>query len=284
LIRRRPKDRGSRVEKSEERDTGDVRRIGWSLLGRIWFAFSTIVVTAAALNELGVCHRQGHDLQAYGEFFPYNPPDTLFGLFDAAMDVVDEDSAIAALEAKDSLSAVESDSLDTLIAVRYNIRERAREIYWPIEQFRRRWNIRSQWIFTLRNSGDNQVEQVKLVVPFNGYYTVRFPSDSTAAGSFKKIIGIGNLDPLSTASLTVLGDATLIDQHNFSYSTDLDEIRVTHKVGSTTVVFPAKTTGVLAWIHRNWSTFAFVGVFNLLVFSIVLLAMALTAATRRRAK
>lgn len=107
-------------------------------------------------------------------------------------------------------------------------------------------NFNSLWSFSIENTGNKPIEGLVLEVPFDGYFKVSRPGDSTRSGMFEKRIEIGDLRPSYEAKIICWGK----DDSYFS-SIDEEKTRFTHKNGWFTVQYPTIATGFYAWLVKH---------------------------------
>ncbi|RII25101.1 MAG: hypothetical protein CXR30_19360 [Geobacter sp.] len=101
-------------------------------------------------------------------------------------------------------------------------------------------NINTRWIYTIQNIGKKEIQDMKLEVPFDGYYFVARSDGSLPLYSFNKIISLGPLRPSNKITLTMWS--------NYSPSWYEDNLQITHPAGVFKVTSSKNVTGILAWL------------------------------------
>jgi len=104
--------------------------------------------------------------------------------------------------------------------------------------------VRSIWSFKLRNEGKKEIKDLRLELPFDGFYNLKGSGEGPISSKFSKNIKVGDLRPSNEYYVTVWSEQT-------SESFYENDTRVTYENGIITIRYPAKVTGLLAWFARN---------------------------------
>ncbi len=115
-----------------------------------------------------------------------------------------------------------------------------------IRRFLRDRDYNSIWAFNLRNSGDNEIENINLELPFDGRVKIsRFEGDSVIYSDYKNIVNVGALRPKNELDITVWSD-------NSARLTYEEDIQFSYPQGAINVSFPYEVRGVVKFLAKYW--------------------------------
>lgn len=104
----------------------------------------------------------------------------------------------------------------------------------------------SIWSFKIKNIGSKPLEELALELPFNGYYKINFPDNTTKVDSFSNKINLKELRPSYEIFVTCWTDAD-----SYDLESDEEKSRFTHKNGWFSISYPVEADGLYAWNIRN---------------------------------
>lgn len=122
-------------------------------------------------------------------------------------------------------------------------------------------NYKSTWTFEIKNRGKKPIEELKLELPFDGYYKIIRQNQPVINGLFTKQIILNDLQPSYEIKVTVWPIDVLSDMPEYQE----EKTRVTHKYGWTNITYPKEVRGILAWNIRNDNIFTIIAVFVLII-------------------
>ncbi len=142
-----------------------------------------------------------------------------------------------------SAELAEVEARTASIALAIKLGSYLREGY-PAELIRDINSCSSFWEFTVDNKGNREVTDLKLELPFDGYYRIDRSGVSPQASKFTKNIPCGSLRPANTIKIVVWAKYP-------NLLIDAERTRLTYPNGIAEISYPTKVTGVLAWLYRN---------------------------------
>ncbi|MFD1000288.1 hypothetical protein ACFQ21_13275 [Ohtaekwangia kribbensis] len=104
------------------------------------------------------------------------------------------------------------------------------------------------WWFTVTNTGQKELEELVLELPFEGYF-VASGTNFNKTGNFKNRIEIGDFAVKQQILVQVwqLNDYSI----NFAVDQNIEQSRLTHKSGWQKIDYPVQMTGIVAWNENN---------------------------------
>jgi len=103
----------------------------------------------------------------------------------------------------------------------------------PVKDYRWNGDFTTMWTFKIKNYGNKPLEELALELPFNGYYKVKFPDNTTKVDSFANKINLKELRPSYELSITCWTDNDTYDPES-----DEEKSRLTHKNGWFSISYP----------------------------------------------
>ncbi|MGE0567076.1 MAG: hypothetical protein AB7O73_03940 [Bacteroidia bacterium] len=126
------------------------------------------------------------------------------------------------------------------------------------------------WTFELKNDGNKPLEDLIIILPFDGQYKIIDPDNITLSGSFTDRIKLGSLNPLLSIKITLWTRSYGSEEMDIY---DEKKCYVTHKYGTFDISFPYQSRGFLASILKQdfLGSFVYIIIFFLLGCSIYLI-------------
>lgn len=203
------------------------------------------------------------EAESNGRHSSYSTPPILLKGFNANIDhqaivktIIDEDGALKKYDYIALKKLVQKDYRYLSYSENYN------KLYPFNESWQGDYN--SIWTFKIKNIGNKPLEELALELPFNGYYKINFPDNTTKEDSFSNKINLKELRPSYELFVTCWTDA-----ESYDIESDEEKSRFTHKNGWSSISYPVETEGLYAWNIRNRGNPLFIfGVFVLFIFII----------------
>lgn len=145
---------------------------------------------------------------------------------------------------------------------------------FPIYPLQDLYDTNAMYKFNIINTGDKEISNLRLELPFNGLYTIRNNKSRYSTGfniwnltkyrlqeekaegsttyksdikEFNKIIEIKGIRPSNQITVIVwTGYPAPLYLYNEK------DMRITHPDGVIKIEFPTKVSGFLAWLHKNY--------------------------------
>lgn len=122
-------------------------------------------------------------------------------------------------------------------------------------------NYKNIWKFEIKNRGRKPIEDLKLELPFDGYYRITKQNEPTLNGSFSKQILLDNLQPSYVITMLVWAPESYTSIPEY----DEEKTRLTHKYGWTKISYSREVRGIVAWNLKKDGMPIFFGIMFLIV-------------------
>ena len=146
---------------------------------------------------------------------------------------------------------IDFDSLDTRIKGGNSI-DRSKTIsslreyfksYFPFDLQEQVRNLKSQWSFSITNTGSKEIKNLNLELPFDGTYLLLSNGEESESGRFNKVIDIASLRPKNEIDVIVW-------TNDWWESSNESKTRITFAEGYFEIGYSIPVSGFLAWIHQ----------------------------------
>lgn len=108
-----------------------------------------------------------------------------------------------------------------------------------IEQYKNRWH------YTIKNTGKKEVVDMKMELPYKGYYYIEKTEGAYKLSYFNKVVSLGSLRPLNEIAVNMW------TSDDYSYGSSTQDIRITHPSGVFKVSYSKCVTGFIAWLDEQ---------------------------------
>jgi len=132
---------------------------------------------------------------------------------------------------------------------------------YPRDSINKLDNFKAYFQFSIENTGSREVTELKLELPFNGYYSLLRKGEKPKSLLFVNNIEIGSLRPANSVTVVVW-------TNQIFFTSDVKKARVTYPNGVVDVEYPEKVTGFLAWLGSN--SVGLTAAFSALLFMVTL--------------
>jgi len=140
-----------------------------------------------------------------------------------------------------------------------------------------KFNPHTMWTFSIKNDGNNPLEELSLELPFSGEYRLASPDSGEIIGTFSNRIKLGTLNPSLTYYLTIWTD----ESSNYSGYNE-ENCRVNHKFGTFDISFPYKTGGIIAKIFKLDFFLIFISILVVILIYILIYAEKMRKLSRKK--
>ncbi len=203
-----------------------LRNVG-ALLGTIWL----IILIAGALP------REDFELTAWGECAEFRLPEKVNKNLSLDMGWFMLNARLRSLMEDDSQNGKKKDG-----KVAFNEKNFAtfKAITKLVEKLP---NIRSIWQFTVKNTGEKELRDLILEVPFEGTYSISQGSKVHRSGEFEGEVPLETLRCGNTISVTLWT--------NYHWMATKREIQISHPSGAFQIQYPLKVSGFTGWLAKR---------------------------------
>jgi hypothetical protein len=106
--------------------------------------------------------------------------------------------------------------------------------------------IRSIWTFSVSNKGAKEVTDLRLELPFDGYYALSRLGEEPRFSNFTRVIPIGSIRPSNDISVLVWS--------TYEPSPTVQGLsKINHPNGVVDIEYPTRVSGLISWFYRSMS-------------------------------
>jgi hypothetical protein len=230
----------------------------------VWAAVAAIAaILAVVVAILPYLKGDEYKIDASGDYAPFSVPEFFNDKFKSYLASIDSETLRGKMESEHS-------SVNIDLAPQSHNLARYFEGILNSNDIAELQGIRFLWTFSVGNRGSKEVTDLRLELPFEGYYTLYRLGEKPFFSGFKRVITIGSIRPSNNISV-------LVWSTDDPSTTLQDSSRITHPNGVVNIRYPVRVSGAIGWIYNSILIQAVLcGILFLLIASVVLSRVRIT--------
>jgi hypothetical protein len=210
-------------------DTKEKTTKFWAWIGKIATLAGLIWILIQGISFFS---KKDYKIEAFGDYSEFSLPYSLIP------------------NLRDFVNSFEYDSLQLLVKVKYKgdkheILENVLKYFYsrfPSRILNRSADLNSYYFFTIKNSGNKEVNEIILELPFNGFFLISKAGSKPEFGEFEEKIIIGSIRPSNEVKVDVWT--------SWNGYFDKSKTKITHPNGVVKITYPRRVRGLLAFVDE----------------------------------